>query len=156
MLRVEALNHALRGIPEELTRFHCCWGSWHGPHKNDIPLADIIDIVLQVRAGGYSIEAANSRHEHEYHLWDDVTLPEGKVLIPGVVSHASDFVEHPELVAQRTEQFARLVGRENVIAGTDCGFGTSAGRTRVHPEIMWAKFESLVEGARLASARLWG
>ena len=155
-LRIAALNRALEGIPEEQVRYHVCWGNYEGPHTFDVPLADIVDLVLTVRAGAYSIEAANPRHAHEWQVWEEVTLPPGKVLIPGVIDSATNFVEHPELVAQRIEQLARLVGRENVIAGTDCGFGTSAGRTRVHPEIMWAKFEALAEGARLASARLWG
>jgi 5-methyltetrahydropteroyltriglutamate--homocysteine methyltransferase len=149
-VRVAALNHALRGIPEDLVRLHVCWGSGHGPHKNDIPLRHIVDIVLKVRAGGYSVEAANGRHEHEWTIWEDVRLPDGKTLMPGVVGHASDIIEHPELVAQRLVRFAKLVGRDNVIAGTDCGLG---GRTG-HAEIAWAKLEALVEGARLASTRL--
>jgi 5-methyltetrahydropteroyltriglutamate--homocysteine methyltransferase len=149
-LRVEALNHALRGIPEEMIRLHVCWGSGHGPHKNDIPLEDIVDLVLQVRAGCYSLEAANPRHEHEWEVWRDVRLPEGRTLMPGVVGHASDVVEHPELVAQRLVRFAELVGREHVVAGTDCGLGSRVG----HPEIAWAKLEALVEGSRLASRLL--
>jgi 5-methyltetrahydropteroyltriglutamate--homocysteine methyltransferase len=151
-VRIEALNHALRGIPPEQVRLHVCWGSYHGPHKYDIPLREIVDIVLGVPAQGYSIEASNPRHEHEWQLWEDVKLPEGKLLIPGVVSHCSDFVEHPELVAQRLVRFAELVGRENVIAGTDCGLGERVG----HPSIVWAKFEALAEGARLATRQLWG
>ncbi len=147
-VRVEALNHALRGIPEHLVRLHVCWGSGHGPHTHDIPLRDIVDLVLQVRAGCYSIEAANGRHEHEWVVWEDVTLPEGKTLMPGVVGHASDVIEHPELVAQRLTRFAQLVGRDRVVAGTDCGLGSRVG----HPEIAWAKLEALVEGARRASA----
>ena len=150
-LRVEALNHALRGVPPERVRFHICWGSYHGPHKYDIPLRDIADLVLQVRAEAYSIEASNPRHEHEWRVWEDVKLPAGKILIPGVVGHASDFVEHPELVAERLLKYARLVGRENVIAGTDCGLGPRVG----HPKIAWAKFEAMAEGARLASQQLW-
>jgi len=151
-LRIEALNHALRDLPEERVRLHVCWGSYHGPHKHDIPLRAIVDLVLKVRAGAYSIEAGNPRHEHEWQVWEEVKLPEGKLLIPGVVSHCSDFIEHPELVAQRLVRFARLVGRENVIAGTDCGLGERVG----HPSIVWAKFEALAEGTRLASQQLWG
>jgi 5-methyltetrahydropteroyltriglutamate--homocysteine methyltransferase len=150
-LRIEALNHALRGLPEDQIRLHICWGSHHGPHRDDIPLRDLIDLVLTVRAGCYSVEGANPRHEHEYALWEDVTLPEGKLLMPGVVGHSSDIVEHPELVAQRLIRFASLVGRENVIAGTDCGLGGRVG----HPEIVWAKLTDLAEWARIASRRLW-
>src|SRR5262249_43083608 len=146
-LRIDALNHALRDLPVDRVRLHVCWGSYHGPHKYDIPLRDIVDLVLKVRAGAYSIEASNPRHEHEWQLWEDVKLPEGKALIPGVVSHCSDFVEHPELVAQRLVRFAKLVGRENVVAGTDCGLGGRVG----HPSIVWAKFQALAEGARLAT-----
>jgi 5-methyltetrahydropteroyltriglutamate--homocysteine methyltransferase len=151
-LRIEALNYALRDIPEESVRFHMCWGSYHGPHKYDIPLRDIVDLVLRVKAVGYSIEASNPRHDHEWRVWEDVKLPEGKVLIPGVVGHATDFVEHPELVAERLIKYANLVGRERVIAGTDCGLGTRVG----HPKIAWAKFEALAEGAQLATKQLWG
>jgi 5-methyltetrahydropteroyltriglutamate--homocysteine methyltransferase len=154
-LRVEALNHALDGIPEEQVRYHICWGNYEGPHTHDVPLRDIVDLMLAVRAGAYSVEASNPRHAHEWRVWEEVKLPPGKVLIPGVIDSTTNFVEHPEVVAQRIEQYARLVGREHVIAGTDCGFGTSAGRMRVHPEIMWAKFEALAEGARLATKRLW-
>ena len=150
-LRIEALNHALRGIPAARVRFHMCWGSYHGPHKYDIPLGDIVDLVLKVNAECYSLEASNPRHEHECRVWEQVKLPLGKILMPGVVGHASDFVEHPELVAERLIRYARLVGRENLIAGTDCGLGTRVG----HPKIAWAKFESMVEGARLASRQLW-
>jgi 5-methyltetrahydropteroyltriglutamate--homocysteine methyltransferase len=150
-LRVEALNHALRDIPAELVRLHVCWGSGHGPHTNDIPLADIIDIVLKVDAQCYSIEAANPAHEHEWTVWEDTKLPDGKLLMPGVVGHSSGVVEHPELVAQRIELFARLVGKENVIAGTDCGMAPRV----THPEICWAKLAVLGEGARIASGRLW-
>jgi 5-methyltetrahydropteroyltriglutamate--homocysteine methyltransferase len=146
-LRVEALNHALRGIAPERVRLHVCWGSGHGPHKNDIPLRDIVDLVLRVRAGCYSVEAANARHEHEWEVWRDVRLPEGKTLMPGVVGHASDVIEHPELVAQRLIRFAELVGADRVIAGTDCGLGSRVG----HPEIAWAKLAALVEGAAMAS-----
>jgi 5-methyltetrahydropteroyltriglutamate--homocysteine methyltransferase len=151
-LRIEALNHALRDIAPERVRFHVCWGSYHGPHKYDIPLRDLTDLILAVRAQGYSIEASNPRHDHEWRVWEDVKLPAGRILIPGVVGHASDFVEHPELVAERLTKYARVVGRENVIAGTDCGLGPRVG----HPRIAWAKFEALVEGARLATRQLWG
>jgi 5-methyltetrahydropteroyltriglutamate--homocysteine methyltransferase len=151
-LRVEALNHALRGIPPERVRLHVCWGSGHGPHRDDIPLRDIIDLVLSVPAGCYSIEAANPRHEHEWTVWEDVRLPDGASLMPGVVGHATDVIEHPELVAQRLLRFAKLVGAENVIAGTDCGLGNRVG----HPEIVWAKLEDLSEGARIASRALSG
>jgi 5-methyltetrahydropteroyltriglutamate--homocysteine methyltransferase len=150
MIRVEALNHALRGLPTDRIRLHLCWGSWHGPHVTDIALRDIIDVMLAVNCQAYSFEAANVRHAHEWKVWQDVKLPEGKILIPGVVSHATNVVEHPELVADRIVRFADLVGRENVIAGTDCGLGG-----RIHPEIAWAKLASLVEGARQASRRLW-
>jgi 5-methyltetrahydropteroyltriglutamate--homocysteine methyltransferase len=149
-IHVEALNHALRGIPEDKVRYHLCWGSWHGPHSTDLPMRDIVGLMLQIDAGAYSFEAANVRHEHEYRVWDDVRLPEGKVLLPGVVSHATNVLEHPELVADSIERFATRVGRENVLASTDCGLGG-----RVHPQIAWAKLESLAEGARIASERLW-
>jgi 5-methyltetrahydropteroyltriglutamate--homocysteine methyltransferase len=155
-LRVSALNHALRGLPEERVRYHICWGSWHGPHAFDPPLRDVVDLVLQVQAGAYAMEQANPRHEHEWRVWEDVSLPEGKKLIPGVVTHHTNVVEHPELVAQRLTRLANLVGRENVIAGTDCGFAQGAFITRVHPEIQWAKLAALSEGARLASRELWG
>jgi 5-methyltetrahydropteroyltriglutamate--homocysteine methyltransferase len=155
-VRVEILNHALEGIPPERSRYHVCWGSWNAPHVSDVPLADIVDLVLRVRVGAYSLEMANPRHEHEWRLWEEVGLPEGKVLIPGVVSHATNVVEHPELVAERVVRLARLVGRENVIAGTDCGFAQGPFVQRVHPSIMWAKLGALVEGARIASRRLWG
>jgi 5-methyltetrahydropteroyltriglutamate--homocysteine methyltransferase len=151
-LRIDALNHALRDLPIEQVRLHVCWGSYHGPHKHDIPLKDIADIVLKVRAQAYSVEAGNPRHEHEWKVWRDMKLPEGKILIPGVVGHSSDFIEHPELVAERLVRFAELVGRENVIAGTDCGLGGRVG----HPSIVWAKLQSLAEGAELASEQLWG
>jgi 5-methyltetrahydropteroyltriglutamate--homocysteine methyltransferase len=151
-LRIEALNHALRDIAPERVRFHVCWGSYHGPHKYDIPLRVLTDLILAVRAQGYSIEASNPRHDHEWRVWEDVKLPAGRILIPGVVGHASDFVEHPELVAERLTKYAQVAGRENVIAGTDCGLGPRVG----HPRIAWAKFEALVEGARLATQQLWG
>jgi 5-methyltetrahydropteroyltriglutamate--homocysteine methyltransferase len=148
--QVEAVNHALRGIPEDRVRFHICWGSWHGPHKGDVPLKDVVDLLLQVKAQGYSVEAGNVRHEHEWKVWKDTRLPDGKVLLPGVVSHATNVLEHPELVADRIMRFAKVVGRENVIASTDCGLGG-----RVHPQIAWAKLAALSEGAKLASKRLW-
>ena len=155
-LRIDALNHALRGIPEERSRYHICWGSWNGPHAFDVPLKDIVDLLLQVKVGAYSVEQANPRHEHEWPVWENVKLPAGKTLIPGVISHATNIVEHPELVAQRLVRLAKIVGRENVIAGTDCGFAQSPFAQRVHPSIMWAKLRSLVEGARIATAELWG
>ena len=150
MIRVEALNHAIRGLPPERIRFHLCWGSWHGPHTTDIPMRDIVDVMLAVRVGAYSFEAGNVRHEHEWRVWQDVKLPAGKVILPGVVSHATNVVEHPDLVAERITRFAGLVGRERVIASTDCGLGG-----RVHPQIAWAKLEALVEGAARASRQLW-
>ena len=152
---VESLNHALEGIPEDRVRYHVCWGSWPGPHVSDVALKDIVDLILKVRAGAYVIESANPRHEHEWQVWKNVRLPEGKVLIPGVISHATNVVEHPELIAERITRFASLLGRENVIAGTDCGFAQGTFYRRVHPTVMWAKFEALVEGARLASKQLW-
>ena len=141
-LRVDALNHALRGIPEERSRYHICWGSWNGPHAFDVPLKDIIDLVLQVRVGHYSFEAANPRHAHEWRVWENVKLPPGKILIPGVISHATNIVEHPELVAERIVRLAKIVGRENVMGGTDCGFAQSPFARRVHPTIMWAKLKA--------------
>jgi 5-methyltetrahydropteroyltriglutamate--homocysteine methyltransferase len=155
-LRVDALNHALKGIPEERSRYHICWGSWNGPHAFDVPLKDIIDLLLQVRAGHYSFEAANPRHAHEWRVWETVKLPLGKILIPGVISHATNIVEHPELVAERIVRLAKIVGRENVMGGTDCGFAQSPFARRVHPTIMWAKLKSLAEGARIATRVLWG
>src|SRR5919109_2343590 len=154
-LRVEALNHALAGIPPDRVRYHLCWGSWHGPHVTDVPLKDIVDIVLRVRAGAYCVEAANPRHEHEWQIWGEVKLPDGKILIPGVVAHTTNIVEHPELIAWRLMTYARLVGKENVIAGTDCGFSQGAFTPRLHPSIMWAKLRALAEGATLATTRLW-
>jgi 5-methyltetrahydropteroyltriglutamate--homocysteine methyltransferase len=151
LMRVEALNHALANIPEDRIRYHLCWGSWHGPHAFDIPLIDVVDIMLRVKAQAYLIEAANARHEHEYDVWETVRLPEGKILVPGVVTHSTDVVEHPMLVAQRIERFAKLAGKENVIAGADCGFGD-----RSHPQIAWAKLKSLTEGAAMASKAMWG
>jgi len=149
--RIEALNYALRGLPEERIRFHICWGSYHGPHLHDIPLKEVIDLVLKVRAQVYSIEAATPAHEHEWRVFRDVKLPEGKALMPGVVGHCSDFVEHPRLVADRLIKYANLVGKENVIAGTDCGIPPRVG----HPSVGWAKYEAMVEGARLATRELW-
>ena len=154
-LRIDALNHALRGIPEERSRYHICWGSWHGPHVHDLPLKDIIDLLLKVRVQGYVFEAANARHEHEWQIWQDVKLPDDRLLIPGVVSHCVHLVEHPELVAQRIVRFADVVGRERVIAGTDCGFGTSGAGDEVHPDVAWAKLNALVAGAQIATRRLW-
>jgi 5-methyltetrahydropteroyltriglutamate--homocysteine methyltransferase len=148
-MRIEALNHALRNIPEDRVRYHLCWGSWHGPHAFDLELEHIVDIVLKVKAQGFLIEGANARHEHEVAVWDQVKLPAGKILIPGVVTHSTDVVEHPELVAQRLQRYARRVGKENLIAGTDCGFGG-----RSHPQIAWAKLRAMVEGAALASKAL--
>ena len=154
-LRIEALNHALRGIPEDRIRFHVCWGSWNAPHISDPPLRDLVDYIMMVRAQAYSIEAANVRHEHEWVVWKDVKLPDGKILIPGVVTHTTNVVEHPELVAWRLKNFANLVGRERVIGGTDCGFCQGWHSVRVHPSVQWAKLQALVEGARLASKELW-
>jgi 5-methyltetrahydropteroyltriglutamate--homocysteine methyltransferase len=151
-LRIDALNHALREIPPDRVRFHTCWGSYHGPHKYDIPLKDIVDLILKVRADAYSIEASNPRHEHEWRVWEEVKLPEGKILVPGVVGHATDIVEHPQAIADRLVKYAKLVGRENLMAGTDCGLGPRVG----DPKIAWAKFEAMAEGARLASRQLWG
>jgi 5-methyltetrahydropteroyltriglutamate--homocysteine methyltransferase len=151
MVRVEALNHAIRGLPADRIRFHLCWGSWHGPHVTDIPMRDIVDVMLAIKAGGYSFEAGNVRHEHEWKVWQDVKLPDDKVMLPGVVSHATNVVEHPELVAERILRFAGVVGRERVIASTDCGLGG-----RIHPDIAWAKLEALAQGAALASRVLWG
>jgi len=150
-MRCEALNYALRNIPEEQIRYHLCWGSWHGPHSRDLPLPDIVDILLSVKAQTYSIEAANVRHEHEVALWEHTKLPDGKILAPGVVTHSTPLIEHPQLVADRIQRFARLVGRENVIASTDCGLGL-----RCHPQIAWAKLKALSDGAALATAALWG
>jgi 5-methyltetrahydropteroyltriglutamate--homocysteine methyltransferase len=148
--QVEALNHALEGIPEDRVRFHICWGSWHGPHKGDVELKDVVDLLLKVMAQGYSVEAGNVRHEHEWKVWQNTKLPDGKLVIPGVVSHATNVLEHRELVADRIVRFAKVVGRENVIASTDCGLGGG-----VHPQIAWAKLGALAEGARLATKQLW-
>jgi 5-methyltetrahydropteroyltriglutamate--homocysteine methyltransferase len=154
-VRIEALNHALKGLPEDRVRYHMCWGSWHGPHTTDAPLREIAPVILRIKAGAFSLEAANPRHEHEYHVWEDLKFPEGKIIIPGVVAHTTNCVEHPELVAERIMRYARMVGRENVIAGVDCGFAQGLATARVHPSIMWEKFRMLAEGARLASRRLW-
>jgi len=150
LLRIDAVNRALAGIPEEQVRYHLCWGSWHGPHTHDLPLEHIIDLLLTVKAQTYSFEAGNVRHEHEWRIWQTVKLPPGKMLMPGVVSHATNLVEHPQLVADRILRYAAIVGRENVIAGTDCGLGG-----RVHADLAWAKLRALVDGARLASKELW-
>ena len=155
--QIEAINHALRGIPEDRVRYHTCYGINMGPRVHDMEMKDYIDIVLKIRAGAFSFEASNPRHEHEWRIWEDVKLPEGKLVIPGVITQSSVLVEHPELIAQRLERFAGLVGRENVIAGSDCGFGTQAMEVpEIHPDIVWAKFQAMSEGARLASQRLWG
>jgi len=148
--QVEAVNHALQGIPEDRVRFHICWGSWHGPHSGDVPLKDVVDLLIKVQAQAYSVEAGNVRHEHEWKVWRDIKLPAGKLLIPGVVSHATNLIEHPEVVADRIMHYASVVGRDNVVAGTDCGLGG-----RVHPQLAWAKLAVLAEGARLASKQLW-
>ena len=155
-VRVEALNHALRNIPPEKIRHHTCYGINMGPRIHDMELKDIVDIILKIRAGAYSFEAANPRHEHEWKVWETAKLPDGKSLIPGVISHSTVLVEHPELVAERIGRYAKVVGRENVIAGGDCGFATFAGSKEVHPSIVWAKFKSLAEGAKIASKQLWG
>jgi 5-methyltetrahydropteroyltriglutamate--homocysteine methyltransferase len=153
--RIEATNYALAGIPRDRIRFHICWGSWHGPHSTDIPMKDIVSLFLKVNAGAYLFEAANVRHEHEWTVWREVKPPEGAILIPGVVTHATNLIEHPELVAQRIVRLANIVGKENVIAGTDCGFSQGPFSAKVHPSIQWAKLEALVEGAKLASDSLW-
>jgi 5-methyltetrahydropteroyltriglutamate--homocysteine methyltransferase len=155
-VRVEALNHALAGIPEDRVRYHICFGSWHVPHVADAPLDAIVDLILSVNAGAYSVEAANPRHEWEWEVWERTKVPDGKILIPGVISHHMTTVEHPRLVAQRLERFARILGPENVIGGADCGFAQSSHVQRTHPEVMWAKFGSLVAGAQIASQRIWG
>lgn len=155
-MRIAALNHALEGLPAERTRYHICWGSWNGPHLFDVPLKDIVDLVLQVKVGAYSFEAANPRHEHEWQVWKEVKLRPGQYLVPGVVTHSTNIVEHPELVAERLLRFAGCVGRDHLMAGTDCGFSQSPLAGRVHRTIMWAKLKALAEGARLASQKLWG
>jgi 5-methyltetrahydropteroyltriglutamate--homocysteine methyltransferase len=155
-VRVDALNHALEGLPQEKVRYHICWGSFNTPHVSDVPLKDIVDLVLRVKAGAYCIEMGNPRHEHEWRVWETAKLPEGRKLVPGVISHSTNVVEHPELVAERIVRVAGLVGRENVMAGTDCGFAQAPHLKRVHESIMWAKLEALAEGARIASRELWG
>jgi 5-methyltetrahydropteroyltriglutamate--homocysteine methyltransferase len=155
-VRIEALNHAIEGLPEDRIRYHICWGSFNTPHVTDVGLKDIVDLVLRVKAGAYCIEMGNPRHEHEWRVWESAKLPDGRKLIPGVISHATNIVEHPELVAERLTRVASLVGRENVLAGTDCGFSQSPYARRVHPSIQWAKLEALAAGARLASQTLWG
>jgi 5-methyltetrahydropteroyltriglutamate--homocysteine methyltransferase len=154
--QVEVINYAIDGIPADRIRYHVCWGSWPGPHTTDVPLKDIVDLILKVKVGAYVIEGANPRHEHEWKVWKDAKLGAGQVLIPGVISHATNVVEHPELVAERIVRLANIIGRESVIAGTDCGFAQGPFHRRVHPSIMWAKLEALAEGARLASGELWG
>jgi len=155
-LRIDALNHALEGLPQERIRYHICWGSWNAPHTHDVPLKDIVDLLLKLRVGGYQFEAANVRHEHEWKVWQSVKVPDGRVLIPGVISHTTNVVEHPELVADRLVCFANMVGRENVMAGTDCGFAQGPFTRRVHPTIQWAKLRAQAEGAKIATERLWG
>jgi 5-methyltetrahydropteroyltriglutamate--homocysteine methyltransferase len=154
-LHVEVLNHALRNIAPTQLRMHLCWGNYEGPHHCDVPLADVIDIVFRARPSAIALEAANPRHAHEWQLFESVKLPEGKMLIPGVIESKSNFVEHPELVAQRIGRYANLVGRENVMAGSDCGYGTWVGQAAVDPDVVWAKFAAMAEGARIASARFW-
>jgi 5-methyltetrahydropteroyltriglutamate--homocysteine methyltransferase len=154
-MQVDVLNEAIAGLPPDRIRYHVCWGSWPGPHASDVPLKDIVDLILGMKVGAYVIEGANPRHEHEWRVWESAKLPPGRLLIPGVISHATNVVEHPELVAQRIVRLARLVGRENVLAGTDCGFAQGPFHRRVHPSIMWAKLDALVKGAKLASAELW-
>ena len=154
--QIEIMNHALEGLPRERVRYHICWGSWPGPHTSDVALKDIVDVVLKANVGAFVIEGANPRHEHEWKVWKDVKLGDGQVLIPGVISHATNVVEHPELVAERIVRLANIVGRENVIGGTDCGFAQGPFYRRVHPSIEWAKLEALAEGARIASRELWG
>ena len=154
--QIEILNHAIEGLPQDRVRYHICWGSWPGPHTSDVPLKDIVDVVLKAKVGAFVIEGANPRHEHEWKVWKDAKLAPGQILIPGVISHATNVVEHPELVAERITRLARLIGRDNVIAGTDCGFAQGPFHCRVHPTIMWAKLEALAQGARLATRELWG
>jgi 5-methyltetrahydropteroyltriglutamate--homocysteine methyltransferase len=154
-LQVDVVNEAIAGLPADRIRYHVCWGSWPGPHTTDVPLKDIVDLILGMKVGAYVIEGANPRHEHEWRVWESTKLPEGRLLIPGVISHATNVVEHPELVAERIVRLARLVGRDNLIAGTDCGFAQGPFHRRVHPSIMWAKLDALAKGAKLASAELW-
>jgi 5-methyltetrahydropteroyltriglutamate--homocysteine methyltransferase len=154
-LQVDVLNEAIAGLPQDRIRYHVCWGSWPGPHTTDVPLKDIVDLILAMKVGAYVIEGANPRHEHEWRVWETAKLPPDRVLIPGVISHATNVVEHPQLVAERIARLAQLVGRENLLAGTDCGFAQGPFYRRVHRSIMWAKLDALVQGARLASAQLW-
>jgi 5-methyltetrahydropteroyltriglutamate--homocysteine methyltransferase len=154
-LQVDVLNQAIAGLPPDRIRYHVCWGSWPGPHTTDVPLKDIVDLILGMKVGAYVLESANPRHEHEWRVWETAKLPPDRLLIPGVISHATNVVEHPELVAERIVRVARLVGRENLLAGTDCGFAQGPFYRRVHPSIMWAKLDALVQGAKIASARLW-
>jgi 5-methyltetrahydropteroyltriglutamate--homocysteine methyltransferase len=153
--QVDLINFAIEGLPQDRIRYHVCWGSWPGPHTSDVPLEKIVDLILKVKAGAYVIEGANPRHEHEWKVWKNAKLAPGQILIPGVISHATNVVEHPELIAERIVRLAKIIGRENVIAGTDCGFAQGPFYRRVHPSIMWAKLQSLAEGARLASKELW-
>jgi 5-methyltetrahydropteroyltriglutamate--homocysteine methyltransferase len=153
--RIEVLNHAIAGLPEDRIRYHVCWGSWNGPHVSDVPFSAIADLVLKLRVGAFSLEMANPRHEHEWRLWESVKLPAGKKLLPGLVSHATNIVEHPELVAERIVRLAKLVGPDNVVASTDCGFAQGTFTRRTHSSIQWAKLEALVEGARLATKELF-
>jgi 5-methyltetrahydropteroyltriglutamate--homocysteine methyltransferase len=153
--QIEIMNHAIEGLPADRIRYHICWGSWPGPHTSDVPLKDIVDVVLKAKVGAFVIEGANPRHEHEWQVWKTAKLDPGQMLIPGVISHATNVVEHPELVAERIVRLAKIVGRENVIAGTDCGFAQGPFYRRVHPSIQWAKLEALAQGARLASKELW-
>jgi 5-methyltetrahydropteroyltriglutamate--homocysteine methyltransferase len=155
-LQVDVLNEAIAGLPSDRIRYHVCWGSWPGPHTSDVALKDIVDLILRMKVGAYVIEGANPRHEHEWRVWETAKLPDDRLLIPGVISHATNVVEHPELVAERIVRIARLIGRENLIAGTDCGFAQGPFHRRVHPSIMWAKLDALVQGARIANAQLWG
>lgn len=155
-LRVDAINHAIRGLPAERIRYHVCWGSWHGPHSTDIGLAHLLPVIMRLKVGGFSVEAANPQHAHEWQIFESAKLPDGMVLIPGVIAHTTNHIEHPEYIAQRLVQYANLIGRENVIAGADCGFAQGADVARVHPSIMWAKFRNLAEGARIATKKLWG
>jgi 5-methyltetrahydropteroyltriglutamate--homocysteine methyltransferase len=152
-MNLRALNHALEGIPADRVRYHLCWGSWPGPHTTDVPLSEIVDLLLKVNCQAYSIEGANPRHEWEWVVWQDTKLPDGKLLLPGMISHATSHVEHPELIAQRIERLAKLVGPENVIASSDCGFAQGSATQRQHQSIVWAKLESLAEGAKLATSR---
>jgi 5-methyltetrahydropteroyltriglutamate--homocysteine methyltransferase len=152
---VEALKRALTGIAPERARYHVCWGSWNGPHSTDVPLREIVDLILQVPVGGYALEQANPRHEHEWRVWEHVALPDDRVLLPGLISHATNVLEHPELVAERIVRLAKLVGRERVIASTDCGFAQTPYLTRVHPSLIWAKLTSLAQGAQIASREMW-